>query len=163
MNGSMALAFGALLGGAIIIDYGVKNAKGAFSGASNSTSSAPAAGTVTPSTVPSASAGKASQYGQVTYAEVAAIGSQHGWTKAQIDDWFYNLIPSESNGTLTDKNPTSDAIGIAQGITGPGWYAAHGGSFGTVTGQLTAMANYVDGRYGNPSAAWQFHLKNNYY
>lgn len=153
-NGSMALAFGALLGGAIIIDYGVKNAKGAFN---NTSSSVPAAGTVT------APKGKASQYGMVTYAEVAAIGTQHGWTTKQIDDWFYNLIPSESDGTLTDKNPSSPAIGIAQGITGPGWYKAHGGDFNTVTGQLTAMANYVDDRYGNPTAAWEFHVKNNYY
>src|ERR1035437_7977334 len=43
-------------------------------------------------------------YGQVSYNQVAAIGKSKGWTTAQINDWFYNLIPSESNGTLTDTN-----------------------------------------------------------
>lgn len=102
-------------------------------------------------------------YGQVRYDQVAAIGQAHGWTKKQIDDWFYNLIPSESDGTITDTNKSSGAYGIAQGITGPGWYRQHGGDANTVTGQLTGMANYIANRYQNPSNAWAFHKKNNWY
>jgi hypothetical protein len=102
-------------------------------------------------------------YGQVSYDQVASIGQSHGWTTAQINDWFYRLIPSESDGTITDTNKTSGAYGIAQGITGPGWYYQHGGNPNTVTGQLTAMANYIATRYGDPSAAWTFHKKNNWY
>jgi len=67
------------------------------------------------------------------------------------------LIPLESNGTITDTNSSSGAYGIAQGITGPSWYAAHGGNATTVMGQLTAMANYIASRYGTPAKAFWFH------
>lgn len=160
MNSNLAIIVASIVAGGIVIEYGVRHTRTAFAGNSSPTSSTSSAATSSATSSPAAG-GKT--YGQVSYDQVAAIGAQHGWTTAQIDDWFYRLIPSESNGTLNDKNPHSDAIGIAQGITGPSWYAAHGGSFDTVDGQLTAMANYIDGRFGNPSAAWIFHKANNYY
>lgn len=164
---NLPLAFAELLVGGVLIDAGIKgasiadvvkgqaavtplsgNAGTPNAGQSGSTAGpAPTSGTVV---------------GLVTWAQLHAIGAAHGWTPDQISDWG-SLIKSESNGTLTDKNPSSNAIGIAQGITGPGWYAAHGGSFNTVTGQLTAMANYISQRYGNPSAAWAFHKANSWY
>lgn len=110
-----------------------------------------------------APAGAGGTYGQVSYSQVAAIGQSHGWDQKQIDDWFYNLIPSESDGTITDTNKQSGAYGIAQGINGPPWYSQHGGDPNTVVGQLTAMGNYIAQRYGNPSAAWAFHKQNNWY
>jgi hypothetical protein len=103
------------------------------------------------------------RYGQISYATVAAIGQNKGWNKQQIDDWFYRLIPSESPGTLTAQNPTSNAYGIAQFINGPREYYTYGGNPNTVQGQLTAMANYISQRYGDPSTAWAFHKKNNWY
>lgn len=146
-----ATIFGAILGGLILVDYGVKNFSAAFksNGNSNSNSS-----TVT---------GSGQTYGQVTYADVAAIGHAKGWSDREIQDWFYRLIPSESNGTITDRNSVSGAYGIAQGITGPSWYKAHGGDPNTVHGQLLAMANYIAERYGNPTIAWQFHQTHNWY
>lgn len=153
---NLALAFGALLGGAVIADYGVKNLRTGFATAS---ATAPTSGSVTIPDVPAG--GKV--YGQISYDQVAAIGKAKGWNTAQINDWFYHLIPSESNGTLNATNPKSHAYGVAQGITGPSWYRDHGGDAGTVTGQLTAMANYIDQRYGDPSAAWSFHQQHNWY
>lgn len=149
-----AVALAALVGGAIMITYGAQNTKAALTHAPATSNNAPAAPATTNS---------GDTYGQVSKADVQRIGAAHGWTQAQIDDWFHNLIPSESNGTLTDTNPSSGAYGIAQGIDGPKWYAAHGGNSNTVTGQLTAMANYIATRYGNPSAAWTFHKAHNWY
>lgn len=146
----------ALLGGAVVIDYGVKSFKTATASAGGSNASG---GSTTPTF--STHGGK-TIIGDVTDAELIAIGALHGWSGQQLSDWA-SLIKSESNGTITDTNPSSGAYGIAQGITGPGWYAAHGGSPDTVTGQLTAMANYIAQRYGNPSAAWSFHRANNWY
>lgn len=153
--GSTALAFAAVFGGAIVIEYGVRHTRDAFGNAASNVSS-PAAPTASTDNT-----GKT--YGQVTYSQVAAIGQRKGWSKAQVDDWFNHLIPSESNGTVTDTNPSSGAYGIAQGITGPKWYAQYGGDSRTVGGQLTAMANYIALRYGNPSAAWSFHQQHNWY
>lgn len=116
-------------------------------------------GAIAPAATPSG--GKT--YGQISYDQVAAISQRMGWSTQEADVWFNNLIPSESNGTLTDTNSSSGAYGIAQGITGPSWYHAHGGDPNTVVGQLTAMANYIRQRYGTPSAAWSFHKKNNWY
>lgn len=116
-------------------------------------------GGAAPADVPSGGA----TYGQLHFNTVQAIGQAHGWTAAQIADWWDNLIPSESDGTLTDTNKTSGAYGAAQGITGPSWYYQYGGNPNTEIGQLTAMANYIAQRYGNPSAAWAFHKKNNWY
>lgn len=102
-------------------------------------------------------------YGQVSYDQVLALSQAVGWSQQEADVWFNSLIPSESNGTLTDTNPTSGAYGIAQGITGPKWYYQYGGNPNTVIGQLTGMRNYIKQRYGTPSAAWAFHKQNNWY
>jgi hypothetical protein len=74
-----------------------------------------------------------------------------------------NVIVSESNGTLTDTNPSSNAYGIAQFINGPSEYYTYGGNPNTLVGQLTAMANYIAQRYGNPANAWSFHQAHNWY
>lgn len=89
-----------------------------------------------------------------TWFQVATeIAKKHGWGPAEVQSWYGIEQIEDSPLSLTLKNPSSDAIGLAQGITGPGWYAAHGGSYGNIVGELTAMANYIDGTYGTPSAA----------
>jgi hypothetical protein len=166
MAGNMALAFGALMGGAIVLTYGGKSLKGAF--AAGSTGSAPAApATAATSDAAAATAvadnpSAAGSYGLITQADLKAVGAQHGWTGAEIDSWLA-VIKLESNGTLTDTNSSSGAYGIAQFIDGSGEYAKYGGNSTTVIGQLTAMANYISQRYGNPSAALYFHLAHNWY
>jgi hypothetical protein len=101
-------------------------------------------------------------HGLVSMAALAAIGASHGWSGQQITDWM-NVVKQESNGTLTDTNPSSGAYGIAQFIQGPSQYAQYGGNSTTLTGQLTAMANYIAQRYGNPSAAWAHEQASNWY
>ena len=132
----------------------------ASSGAFTSTAApaAPAPAAAGPQAQPNPGGGTV--VGLVTYGDLRAV--RPTWTDQQISAWA-NIIRSESNGTLTDTNPSSGAYGIAQGITGPGWYAQHGGSPDTVIGQLTAMANYIQQRYGDPVTAWMFHLAHNWY
>lgn len=91
--------------------------------------------------------------GKVTTAELEAIGAAKGWTGQQISDWM-NVINAESGGNPNAVNASSGASGIAQFIDGFSEYAKYGGSASSVTGQLTAMANYISERYGTPSAAW---------
>lgn len=146
MTVSMPVVVGALLAGAIVIDYGAKAAKAAF--ASAGSGSATSSGASSPV-----------EAGGALNSAVQSIAAEKGWTAQQVNDWLGVIAKEDSlaltnpTAALTVKNPSSDAIGIAQGITGPGWYAQHGGNFGTVTGQLTAMANYIEERYGNPSVA----------
>lgn len=148
-----ALAFGALLGGAVVMSYGVKSTRSAFT-SNTGTSAAPATVSVT------GPPGKT--YGLISQAMLEAIGKKHHWSQAQINDWW-NVIRAESNGTLTDTNSSSGAYGIAQFINGPSEYYQYGGNPHTVMGQLTAMANYISQRYGDPSRAWSFHLAHNWY
>jgi len=85
-------------------------------------------------------------------AGVASIAKSKGWGASQITAWL-GVIARESGGSLTATNPSSGAYGIAQFINGPSEYAVYGGNSTTVPGQLTAMANYIEQRYGTPANA----------
>jgi hypothetical protein len=139
----MAIALGVLFVGAAIVANGSLGEKAGGPTASTGGTQPASTGGTAPS----------GSIGQVTAAELQSLGKQYGWTGQQITDWM-NVIMAESGGNPTARIPTSGAYGIAQGITGPGWYANYGGNANTGTGQLTAMANYISGRYGTPSAAW---------
>jgi hypothetical protein len=141
-----------------IIMLGAKMASGSTGASGAGTSPAPGSGASTGAS----SSRSGTVVGLVTWADINTIGAAHGWTQAQINDWA-SVIKSESNGTLTDTNPSSGAYGIAQFINGSGEYAQYGGDAHTLTGQLTAMANYIAQRYHDPSAAWTFHQANNWY
>lgn len=155
MAANLPLAFGSLLAGGILLEHGVTSVKTAFAGGT--------------ATATAAAAPQAGSTGSVTSAQLASIGKQHGWSGQQLTDWM-NIINAESNGTVTDTNPTSGAYGIAQMFVQAGDIAAnkakyytYGGNPDTVTGQLTAMANYIAQRYGTPSAAWTYHQANSSY
>jgi hypothetical protein len=143
-----------------IIMLGAKMASGQTGSSAGTAGTGGSTGAAS-SSAPSAG-GTGTVVGLVTWADINAIGAAHGWTQAQINDWA-SVIKSESNGTLTDTNPSSGAYGIAQFINGSGEYAQYGGDAHTLTGQLTAMANYIAQRYHDPSAAWTFHQANNWY
>ena len=117
---------------------------------------------VAASSIPAAINSGGTVVGDVTYADLQAIGKLHGWSTAEIQAWA-QIIPLESNGTITDTNSSSGAYGIAQFINGPSEYATYGGNSTSVMGQLTSMANYIAQRYGTPAAALSFHLANNWY
>jgi hypothetical protein len=125
--------------------------KAAFPGSSSTPASAP--GSSSPS----------SSHGAVTSSALQTAGAPFGWAGQQINDWMQIIKLEDPSGSLTATNPSSGAYGIAQGIDGPGWYYTHGGNPLTLLGQLKAMANYIRGRYGNPSTALQFHLANGWY
>lgn len=91
------------------------------------------------------------------------IAARFGWGASEISAWRGVENIEDPAYSLTAQNPTSPAYGLAQGITGPSWYYGEGGNPNTIVGQLTAMANYIHGRYGTPSAALAFEHANNYY
>ena len=80
---------------------------------------------------------------------VEQISSQKHW---DAQDWL-KVIEIESGGSMTARNKSSGAYGIAQFIDGPGEYAKYGGNSTTLVGQLVAMANYIVERYSTPSGA----------
>lgn len=154
---SLALAFGALMAGAVAIDYGSKAVGSAFGGESSSGTgtSENSGGTganpfgsfknLTPSN-------KGAKQGDTTFGDLLEVGKEHNWNLSQLKAWW-EVISLESGGRLDAQNPHSDAYGIAQFINGAGEYANYGGSSTTVIGQLTSMANYIEERYGTPEAA----------
>jgi cell wall-associated NlpC family hydrolase len=96
----------------------------------------------------------------------AALGQKMaasmGWTGSQ---WtaLNNVAMRESGWSMTAKNKSSGAYGIAQGINGPAWYAQHGGNATSASGQITGFLNYIQGRYGTPQKAWAHELSVGWY
>jgi len=100
--------------------------------------------------------------GGTVQALMQSMAAARGWTGAQ---WTaLNAVElAEAGYNMQAVNPSSGAYGLAQGITGPSWYAQYGGDAGTAAGQITAMLNYIAGRYGNPAAAWAHEQAFNWY
>jgi hypothetical protein len=86
------------------------------------------------------------------YAALQAAAAKAGWTGAQ---WaaLVQVENREAGFSLTAKNPSSGAYGLAQFINGPSEYATYGGNSTTAAGQAVAMVNYIKQRYGTPAAA----------
>lgn len=61
---------------------------------------------------------------------------------------------AESGWSMTARNPSSGAYGIAQFIDGPSEYYRYGGNPYSLVGQLVGFFNYIRSRYGSPDAAW---------
>ncbi|MBT1172595.1 G5 domain-containing protein [Bifidobacterium sp. MA2] len=92
-----------------------------------------------------------------TYA--AAAAAQRGWTGAEWDALVW-IWEHESGWRWNADNPTSDAYGIPQALPGSkmgtGWK-----DDGAV--QIDWGLSYISGRYGSPTEAKKFWLKNNWY
>ncbi len=86
-------------------------------------------------------------------AALTSAAAKHGWTGAQLQALLGVEAREDASFSLTAKNPTSDAYGMAQFISGASEYAQYGGNPTTYAGQATAMANYIAQRYGTPEAA----------
>jgi hypothetical protein len=93
-------------------------------------------------------------------------------TRGWSSEWaaFNALVNSESGWRMDATNPSSKAYGLAQMLAPSGGlagnkqkYVQYGGDPNTGVGQLTAMLNYIQQRYGSPSAAWAFHQSHNWY
>jgi hypothetical protein len=85
-------------------------------------------------------------------AQMQAAAAARGWTGPE---WtaLYNVEMREAGFNIEARNPSSGAYGLAQGISGPSWYASMGGDL-SPQGQIRAMLNYITQRYGSPTGAW---------
>lgn len=88
------------------------------------------------------------------------IAGARGWS---VGDWM-NLVMRESGGNPGAVNPSSGAFGLGQflGSTAQA-YARYGALSSSGVDQIRAMAKYVADRYGNPTAALDFHNAHNWY
>ena len=76
----------------------------------------------------------------------------------------FNAVEMREAGySLTARNPSSGAYGVAQFINGPGEYFQYGGNPYTAAGQFTAMFSYIRQRYGTPVSAWAHELGYGWY
>ena len=90
------------------------------------------------------------------------VAAQHGWTGSE---WtaLYNVEMAEAGFDITATNHSSGAYGMAQGISGPSWYAQYGGDSSSALGQSVGMCNYIAQRYGTPCAAWAHEQQYHWY
>lgn len=108
-----------------------------------------------------APAGNASNSSSALQGYAKKLLSQYGWS----GEWgaFNNIVMAESGWNYKARNAQSGAYGIPQAL--PGSKMASAGSDWQSDGdtQLRWMMSYIKGRYGDPSNAWSFHQKNNWY
>ena len=143
-----------LLAGGVLVTTGVTGSSLAsvVKGAPDHANDTGASGSTATSGSTASTGSTTTQQGSVTAGSLSGLASQHGWDASEVAAWL-GVIAKESGGRLDAQNPSSNAYGIAQFINGPSEYAQYGGNATTVQGQLTAMANYIQERYGTPSAA----------
>lgn len=87
--------------------------------------------------------------------------AKYGWS----GQWgaFNALEMSEAGWNPKATNPQSGAYGLAQALPA-GKYASAGSDWKTSgETQLRWMMGYIKDRYGDPSKAWSFHQRNNWY
>ena len=87
------------------------------------------------------------------------LASRHGWGAGQVQSWYGVEQREDGSLSLDATNPSSGAYGLAQFIDGASEYARYGGNSTSLVGQLTAMANYIAGRYGTPRPRWRMRLR----
>jgi hypothetical protein len=111
--------------------------------------------------VAGAAGGAAGAAGGSVAALAQRMAAQWGWA----GQWgaINAVAMRESGWSMTARNPSSGAYGIAQFINGPGEYYQYGGSPGTAAGQITGFYNYMRQRYGSPAAAWAHELNFGWY
>ena len=91
-----------------------------------------------------------------------------GW-KGKEWDALYQLWKKESSWNYRAANPTSSARGIPQAMMsahfGKGWKTDPEAAkyLNDPSVQIDWGLNYIKGRYGTPTKAWDFHRKHNYY
>jgi hypothetical protein len=90
-------------------------------------------------------------------AQKMAVG--YGWSTGAEWTALNNIAMAESGWSDTVVNPSSGAAGIAQKITG--WSSDY--QEGNAPQQIRWFLAYIKGRYGDPIAAWKFHLIHNWY
>jgi hypothetical protein len=87
---------------------------------------------------------------------IQALAYQIAKTRGWANQWgaIQAVEMAEAGWSLTARNPSSGAYGIAQFINGPSEYYQWGGNPNTAAGQIVAFYNYIASRYRTPAAAW---------
>ncbi|HKU31770.1 MAG TPA: hypothetical protein VJQ60_14890 [Arthrobacter sp.] len=95
-------------------------------------------------------------------AYAASILPSYGWGPGEMSA-LITLWNKESDWRTTAVNSSSGAYGIGQSLPGDKM-ASEGADWQTnYQTQIRWGLNYIKERYGSPSAAWAFHLVNNWY
>lgn len=98
-----------------------------------------------------------------TNAQNQALGKQmaaaYGWDSGAEWVALNNIVMQESGWSDTVVNSTSTASGIAQNING--WSSNY--QDGNAPQQIAWLLQYIQQRYGDPIAAWSFHLAHGWY
>lgn len=89
------------------------------------------------------------------------VAPQFGWSGKELNAW-YTLGMKESGWRNNAQNPTSTAYGIGQFLNST-WAGVGMQKTSDPYSQVLAMAKYIRNRYGSPSRALAFHLRNNWY
>lgn len=84
-----------------------------------------------------------------------------GWSESEMGS-LITLWDKESGWDPTAQNPDSTAYGIAQFLNGT-WAGTGQTKTADPYQQIDAGLRYIQARYGTPSKALQFHLRNNMY
>ncbi|NMI00726.1 hypothetical protein [Pseudonocardia acidicola] len=108
--------------------------------------------------VASAAAGGAPAGAGPAVAQVQAVASRYGWGSGPEWAALSRLIQKESSWNPNAANPRSSARGLFQKMT-----SIHGPVEPTPAGQAEWGLGYIRNRYGSPSGALAFHLRNNWY
>jgi colicin import membrane protein len=88
-----------------------------------------------------------------------SMAALYGWGTGAEWTALNNIVMAESGWDDEAANRTSDARGIAQNING--WSSSY--QEGNASQQIAWLLSYIKGRYGDPIAAWQFHVANGWY
>lgn len=90
------------------------------------------------------------------------LAVSYGWSSGTFWDDLNWLVMSESGWCNIAKNPSSTAFGIGQFLDTT-WASVGGTKTRDPKTQIVLMLMYIKMRYGNPSNAKAFHIKNNWY
>lgn len=153
---ALALAFGAVLVGALVVTSGLRN-RTLTEVVGGVTSNAQAAQAASPAQAGGAASGASSSSSS---GGSGLASSAKTWLRSQAQtlkwssaDWE-SVIQMESGGNPAAKNPTSGAFGIGQflGSTEKA-YAKYGSESTQAIPQLNAQEHYIHDRYGTPTRA----------
>lgn len=86
----------------------------------------------------------------------------YGWGGEQMS-CLIKLWTKESSWRADAYNRSSGAYGIPQALPGSKMASAGGDWMTNADTQINWGLSYISGRYGNPCAAWTFHLGHNWY
>jgi hypothetical protein len=96
-----------------------------------------------------------------------SLAAGYGWGSGTEWDALVKLWDQESGWNNTAQNPASGAYGIPQALPytkmpKAAWPPSAGGS-ASATAQISWGLAYIKGRYGDPVAAWNHEVANDWY